>query len=197
MVSKILNLILLFIFLSNCTAQKVIETSVATGITKSPQSRSASDKNYADYTIGDVEISFVHLNKLTDKMFDYYNNKKIDTLDYTVKEYSDIYNYKYEYVLGPADIININLTDSDDIDNTYKIDENGMIDLPFAGKVKINALSISQAHNILTSVIREYYKNPDLQINIQEFNSSKVYVVGAVANQLTIDLNQEPIKLIV
>jgi len=196
MVSKILNLILLFIFLSNCTAQKVIEASVATGITKKPQSRSASDKNYADYTIGDVEISFVHLNKLTDKMFDYYNNKKIDTLDYTVKEYSDIYNYKYEYVLGPADIININLTDSDDIDNTYKIDENGMIDLPFAGKVKINALSISQAHNILTSVISEYYKNPDLQINIQEFNSSKVYVVGAVANQLTIDLNQEPIKLI-
>ena len=85
MVSKILNLILLFIFLSKCTAQKVIEASVATGITKKPQSRSASDKNYADYTIGDVEISFVHLNKLTDKMFDYYNNKKIDTLDYTVK----------------------------------------------------------------------------------------------------------------
>tara|TARA_Y100000741_G_scaffold22330_1_gene16266 strand:- start:1532 stop:2665 length:1134 start_codon:yes stop_codon:yes gene_type:complete len=196
MFSKILNFILLFIFLSSCTAQKIIEASVSTGITKSPKSRSASDKNYGEYTISDIEINFVHLNKLTDKLFDYYNNKKIDTLDHKVKEYSDIYNYKYEYVLGPADIININLTDTDDLDDTYKIDENGMIDLPFAGKVKINDLSVTQAHSVLTNVIREYYKNPDLQINIQEFNSSKVHVVGAVANQITIDLNQEPINLI-
>ena len=196
MFSKILNFILLFIFLSSCTAQKIIEASVSTGITKSPQSRSASDKNYGEYTISDVEINFVHLNKLTDKLFDYYNNKKIDTLDHKVKEYSDIYNYKYEYVLGPADIININLTDTDDLDDEYKIDENGMIDLPFAGKVKINDLSVTEAHSVLTNVIREYYKNPDLQVNIQEFNSSKVHVVGAVANQITIDLNQEPVNLI-
>ena len=56
-------------------------------------------------------------------------------MDHTVKTHKDIYNYNYEYVLGPSDIININLTDSDDIDDTYKIDENGMIDLPVAGKV--------------------------------------------------------------
>ena len=36
----------------------------------------------------------------------------------------------------------------------------------------------------------------DLQIKIEEFNSSKVYILGAVKNQLTINLNQKPIKLI-
>ena len=196
MISKIINFLLIIIFLCSCTAQKIIESSISTGITKHPKPRSASDKNYGNYSINDVEVNLINVNKLNDSQIEYYNNKQIDTLDHTIKKFSSIYDYKYEYVLGPSDVINVNLTDTDDIDDTYKIDENGMIDLPFAGKVKINALSISQAHNILTSVIREYYKNPDLQINIQEFNSSKVYVVGAVANQLTIDLNQEPIKLI-
>ena len=43
---------------------------------------------------------------------------------------------------------------------------------------------------------QDFYKNPDLQINVVEFNSSKVYVLGAVRNQVTIDLDQKPIKLI-
>jgi polysaccharide export outer membrane protein len=46
----------------------------------------------------------------------------------------------YEYILGPADIISINLTDTDDLDNSYEIDPDGMIDLPFIGKIKINRL---------------------------------------------------------
>jgi len=196
MISKFFKLFFFSILLSSCAAQSIIETSVSTGINKNPRSKSASNKSFGNYSIQDVEINFIKINKLTDDLINYYNDKKLDLLDHTVKTHSDIYNYKYEYVLGPSDIININLTDSDDIDDTYKIDESGMIDLPVAGKVKISDLKITEAHNILKSVIREFYKNPDLQITVQEFNSSKVYVVGAVKTQLTINLNQVPIKLI-
>ena len=201
MVTKIVNIILIFIFLCGCRAEnfaakKIIEDTISTGITKNPKSRSASNKKNQNFTINDVEIKLIKINKLTDDKIEFYNNKKINTLDYKIKKFSKIYDYKYEYVLGPSDVININLTDTDDIDNTYKVDENGMIDLPFAGKVQINNLSITQAHNILTSVIEEYYKNPDLQIDVEEFNSSKVYIVGAVGSQLTINLDQKPINLI-
>ena len=48
----------------------------------------------------------------------------------------------------------------------------------------------------MISVLKKYYKNYDLQIKIEEFNSSKVYILGAVKNQVTIELNQKPIKLI-
>ena len=58
-----------------------------------------------------------------------------------------------------------------------------MIDLPFIGKVKLDQLTLNQAQTILTDVIKDFYKNADLQINIEEFNSSKVYIVGAVRNQ--------------
>ena len=71
-----------------------------------------------------------------------------------------------------------------------------MIDLPFIGKVKLDGLTINEAQNILIDVISDFYKNADLQIKIEEFNSSKIYIVGAVRNQKTIKLDQKPIRLI-
>ena len=98
--------------------------------------------------------------------------------------------------MGSSDIISINLTDTDDIDGSYTIDPNGDIDVPFVGKIKIEGLDINKAQDNLILVLRKYYKNPALQIEIQEYNSSKIYILGAVRNQLTINLDQKPIRLI-
>ena len=167
------------------------------GINESPEKKKPNRKiNKNEYSINDVGINIVNINNLSENDINFYNNKKIEEADYKVKKFSNIYNYKYEYILGPADSISINLTDTDDLDNTYLIDQKGMIDLPFIGKIKLNGLSLSQAQNILMSVIKDFYQNPDLQIKIEEFNSSKVHIVGAVRNQITIKLDQKPIKLI-
>ena len=144
----------------------------------------------------DVGVNIIDINKLSESDIDFYNKSIVEEIDYKINKYSNIYNYKYEYILGPSDSISINLTDTDDLDNTYLIDQDGMIDLPFIGKVKLDQLTLNQAQTILTDVIKDFYKNADLQINIEEFNSSKVYIVGAVRNQKTINLNQKPIKLI-
>ena len=167
------------------------------GINKSPSKKKANKKNIeSEYSINDVGINLININTLSEMDIDFYNKKKIEEADYKIKKYADVYNYTYEYILGPADSISINLTDTDDLDNTYLIDQEGMIDLPFVGKVKLDGLTLNQAQNILIEVIQDFYKNPDLQINIEEFNSSKVYIVGAVRNQKTIKLDQKPIKLI-
>ena len=167
------------------------------GINKSPSKKKPSRKIIeSEYSIRDVGINIVKINSLTEMDIDYYNKNKIEEVDFKVKKFSNIYDYKYEYILGPADTISINLTDTDDLDNSYLIDQEGMIDLPFIGKVKLDGLTLNEAQNILMDVIKDFYKNPDLQINIEEFNSSKVYIVGAVRNQKTINLDQKPIKLI-
>ncbi len=167
------------------------------GINKSPSKKKINKKIIqSEYSINDVGINIIKINSLSEMDIDYYNKRKIEEVDFKVRKFSNIYNYKYEYILGPADTISINLTDTDDLDNTYLIDQEGMIDLPFIGKVKLDGLTVSEAQNILIDVIKDFYKNPDLQINIEEFNSSKVYIVGAVRNQKTINLDQKPIKLI-
>ncbi len=45
-------------------AKTVIEQSVSTGITKDPKPRSASKKKFENYTIDDVEIKIININKL-------------------------------------------------------------------------------------------------------------------------------------
>ncbi len=186
------NLILIFICLftlSSCISLPGINKN----INKKNQNKKISQSKYS---IKDVGVNIININSLSEEEIDYYNNNKLEELDNKINKFSKIYDYKYEYILGPADTISINLTDTDDLDNTYLINQDGMIDLPFVGKIKLDNLSLNEAQNILTDVIKDFYKNPDLQINIEEFNSSKVYIVGAVRNQKTINLNQKPIRLI-
>ena len=188
-IKNVINLFLIIVFLHSCINK--------TGISQNPQKKKLnSSKLTIDYSINDVNINIINLNKASDIEIKSFNNPNVEEINYEVKKFSKIYDYNYQYILGPADTISINLTDTDDLDGSYLIDQDGMIDLPFIGKLKIDNLNLNDAQNILTEVIKNYYKNPDLQINIEEFNSSKVYILGAVRNQVTIKLDQKPIRLI-
>ena len=188
-IKNVINLFLIIVFLHSCINK--------TGISQNPQKKKLnSSKLTIDYSINDVNINIINLNKASDIEIKSFNNPNVEEINYEVKKFSKIYDYNYQYILGPADTISINLTDTDDLDGSYLIDQDGMIDLPFIGKLKIDNLNLNDAQNILTEVIKNYYKNPDLQINIEEFNSSKVYILGAVKNQVTIKLDQKPIRVI-
>ena len=166
------------------------------GINKNPKKQSNTNKLDNFLTIKDVTIDIVKINNLNESEINNFNNSKLDELSFSVQNYKNIYDYDYSYVLGSSDVISINLTDTDDIDGAYTIDPNGDIDLPFIGKIKIEGMDINKAQNNLISILGKYYKNPELQIEIDEYNSSKIYILGAVRNQLTINLDQKPIRLI-
>jgi polysaccharide export outer membrane protein len=170
--------------------------AILPGVNDGPQSRESKLSTNKDYSIEDVKIDIIKINSLTENDFNILNQNNIEELNFKIDNFTNIYNYRYEYILGPADIISINLTDTDDIDNSYEIDPDGMIDVPFIGKIKIDGFTVDEAQNILKEILENFYKNPDLQISVDEYNSSKVYIVGAVRNQITINLDQKPIKLI-
>jgi len=166
------------------------------GINKDLKEQKSSKNITGYYSIKDIAINIIDINKLNENQINNYNKSQVKELKYSIKKFSNIYNYQYAYALGSADTISINLTDTNDLDGSYIIGPNGDIDLPFVGKIKVENLTLTETKKKLTSVLKKYYKNYDLQIKIEEFNSSKVYILGAVKNQLTINLNQKPIKLI-
>mgnify|MGYP000226656686 CR=1 FL=1 len=87
---------------------------------------------------------------------------------------SEIYDYRYEYILGPADSISLDLTDTDDLDNTYLIDEYGMIDLPFIGKIKLGEIYLKQGETEKGSkLIKEGWITADLSKNELKFYRKK------------------------
>ena len=181
--------ILILFFLNNCT--------ILPGINKNPNKKNPNKKlQPSEYSINDVKINIIKINELSDEEINKYSKNQINDLVNEVKNYSEVYDYKYEYILGTSDAISIDLTDTDDLDGVYKIDQQGMVDLPFIGKIKLDELTLNEAQNLLLQIIKSFYKNPDLQVGIEEFNSNKVYIVGAVRNQITISLNEQPLSLI-
>jgi len=166
------------------------------GINKDPKKQSNSKSVTGYYSINDVQVNIIDINKLNEDEIDNYNLSNVKELKYSINNFSNIYDYKYKYVLGASDVLSINLTNSDDLDGSYIIDPNGNIDLPFIGKINIESLNLNDTKIKLISTLKKYYNNTDLQIKIEEFNSSKIYVLGAVRNQLTINLNQKPLRLI-
>ena len=166
------------------------------GINKDIKQQKSSKNITGYYSIKDIEINIIDINKLNENQINIYNKTKVKELKYSISQFAKVYNYNYEYSLGSSDVISINLTDTDDIDGSYIVSPDGDIDLPFVGKVNVENLTLTLTKKKLSSVLKRYYKNYDLQIKIEEFNSSKLYVLGAVKNQITINLNQKPIKLI-
>ena len=184
---KFLILFFLLILISSCTS---------TGINKDPSEKKVSDKTISKQTMRDVSVKIIEINKLSIKEIEKYSGVKLNDLDYSVNKFNEIYNYLYEYSLGASDVIQVNLTDTDELDNTYTIDPLGNVNFPFIGKINLGNLTLKQAHDRLLNKLKKYYKNPELQIEISEFNSSKIYILGAVKNQLSINLDQKPLRLI-
>ena len=149
LVLKKINIIFLItlLFLNNCT--------VLPGIIESPKKTNSNTKiKTNEYSIEDVKINIIKINSLSDEKINQYNENLYNDVNDGIKNYSEIYDYRYEYILGSSDSISINLTDTDDLDGSYLIDQNGMVDLPFIGKVKLDDLTLNEAQNILIDVIK-------------------------------------------
>ena len=186
--TQLLKITFLLFFMHGC--------SQIPGINKNPKNQIRLKKIEKYYTIKDVEIAIIKINNLNETEINNFNTTNFNELNYSIKEFESIYNYKYSYVLGASDVISINLTDTDDIDGSYTIDPNGDIDLPFVGKIRIESLNINKTQEHLIKILKDYYNNPSLLVEIEEYNSSKIYILGAIRNQLTINLDQKPIRLI-
>lgn len=186
-ISKIFLILFFSFFLFSCN-------SLNTGITENPIDPKKTKNIYTP----NIKIKIKDINELTFADINETNNTYTDNSveDSAIKEYFGLYDYVYEYQLGPGDEIVINLTETDDIDGNYLIDPFGMIDLPYIGKINVKDLTSAEAQNILLNILKKFYKNPDLQIDIVAFNSSKVYVTGTVRNQLVIDMSDEPIRVL-
>ena len=169
--------------------------NLGTGISENPIISPEKTKNI---NTPDIKIKIVDINDLDYSEIDLENSESSTsgTSFDPIKKYFNLYDYVYQYEIGPGDEMVINLTETDDIDGSYLVDPFGMIDLPYVGKINVKDFTSTEIQNLLMRMLKDYYKNPDLQLDIVSFNSSKVYITGTVRNQLVIDLDDKPIRVL-
>ena len=186
---KIIFFILFLFFLNSCK-------NLSTGISENPVINPEQSKNIntPNIKIKIIDINELDYSEINNENSNFSDIQRDDT--YFAKEFYNLYDYVYQYQIGPGDEIVINLTETDDIDGSYLVDPFGMIDLPYVGKINVKDFTSTEVQNQLLNMLKEYYKNPDLQLDIVSFSSSKVYVTGTVRNQLVIDMDDKPLRVL-
>jgi len=87
-----------------------------------------------------------------------------------------------DYVLGPGDQISIIVTDlADDFaDKTFRIDMSGELSVPYAGRISAAGLTTEGLQRAISASLTKIIKKPDVTVNVAEFHSQPVSVLGEV-----------------
>ena len=62
----------------------------------------------------------------------------------------------------------------------FEVDQDGMLEFPYAGKLKVAGMSTGEVHALLTQRLSRYLKQPKLTLRVLNYRSKRVYVDGEV-----------------
>ncbi|OGB92212.1 MAG: hypothetical protein A3H39_13980 [candidate division NC10 bacterium RIFCSPLOWO2_02_FULL_66_22] len=85
-----------------------------------------------------------------------------------------------QYRIGPGDLLEIFVTKGPTQDRTQTpVRANGRISISFA-EVQVDGLTADQAAQEITRQLSVYFRKPVVEVQVKEYNSKKVSVLGAV-----------------
>lgn len=90
------------------------------------------------------------------------------------------------YVLGPQDSLNVHVVDLAEFDpkvlGVIRVDEQGNIHLPLAGRIHAAGLTVEQLERQIASHLCKIMKNPEVTVSVADYRNHPVSVLGAVKN---------------
>jgi polysaccharide export outer membrane protein len=86
-----------------------------------------------------------------------------------------------EYVVGPGDVVEIDVFGNDDLSRTATVQTNGSVTLPLLGDVAVSGLAPRAIAEKLKDLLgRDYLVNPQVEVRVKDYLSQFVSVVGEV-----------------
>jgi polysaccharide biosynthesis/export protein len=87
-----------------------------------------------------------------------------------------------DYVLGPEDVLEIDVFQAEDFKRTVRVSGQGFITMPLIGQIKAKALTTAQLEKELERRLAKYLQDPQVTIYIKEYKSQRIGVMGAVGH---------------
>ncbi len=84
------------------------------------------------------------------------------------------------YVIGPQDVLDINVWKEPNISRTVPVRPDGKISLPLLNDIQAAGLTPSQLSLKITSELRKYLENPQVTVIVTAINSRRIYIMGEV-----------------
>ncbi|MDA7742473.1 polysaccharide biosynthesis/export family protein [Francisellaceae bacterium] len=116
----------------------------------------------------------------------------------------------YTYEIGPQDVLNVIVWDYKSLTNPatnlinanslktsgFTVNSNGNIFYPYVGDVQVAGKTVAEARDILASELSKYLKDPQVTLQVVDFNSQHINVMGAVKQPLTLPVLNTPITVL-
>jgi polysaccharide export outer membrane protein len=93
------------------------------------------------------------------------------------------------YVIGPSDVLAINVWKEPDISRSVPVRSDGKISLPLVGELQAGGQTPKQLEQEITKKLTSYIAEPEVTVMVQETKSQRINILGQVqrpgAYQLT------------
>lgn len=85
------------------------------------------------------------------------------------------------YRIGPFDLLQVDVFQVADFSRRYRVNEDGLILMPLVGPVQVGGLTPSEAQDRIADALgRDYLRNPQVSVFVEEFANQNITVTGAV-----------------
>jgi polysaccharide export outer membrane protein len=85
-----------------------------------------------------------------------------------------------EYLIGPEDVLDISVWKNPELSRKVPVRPDGRVSLPLINDIQAAGLTPSQLRDQLAKRLAEFVPSPEVSVIVQEVQSLKVAVVGAV-----------------
>ncbi len=88
--------------------------------------------------------------------------------------------YRGDYILGPGDLIQIDVFQVDELKGTVRVSSTGYIKLPLTGKIMVGGLTVTEAEAVISEKLLRYLQDPIVSVFVKEYRSQNITVLGAI-----------------
>jgi polysaccharide export outer membrane protein len=85
-----------------------------------------------------------------------------------------------DYAMSPGDLISIVVYENVEMSRKVRVNANGVVFLPFAGKIKVGGKTPGEAQELIAKKLSAYVVNPQVSVFIEEYGNKRFFVMGEV-----------------
>jgi len=96
-----------------------------------------------------------------------------------------------DFVVGPEDVLEVQVWDNKDLNQTVFVGPDGKASLPLAGQIQVAGKTIQELQDYLAGVYAKTIKSAAVTVILKEIKSRPVYFVGGFAKPGVIQLTRD------
>jgi polysaccharide biosynthesis/export protein len=87
------------------------------------------------------------------------------------------------YTVGPSDVLKVTVFNESELTGSFRVDNDGSISYPLLGRLPVQGKTSRQIEEALRKLLLDgYVRNPQVSVEVDQFRSRTIFIIGEVRN---------------